>query len=160
VEVSCCSSSAVLRLRRILESPRLQDLIVAVAESTGTARIVIRCDSLLSAHGMYLNQLTHATILVHPVTGLNESNLAHELIHALLKKQGYPMLPQRLFADKREEVVVELCSNITHVALGDLMSEMGFTTDDTSGQRCSRWSGCSLNGGKEPETDLTSFCAL
>lgn len=48
---------------------------------------------------------------------INEANIAHELIHAIQYKQGFPIIIKNFTDDKRFDVIQELNSNLLHINL-------------------------------------------
>jgi len=54
---------------------------------------------------------------------INEANIAHELIHALQYKQGFPIIIKNLTTDKRFDVIKELNSNLLHIGLVEEMKK-------------------------------------
>lgn len=61
---------------------------------------------------------------------LNESNIAHELIHALQYKNGFPIIIKNLTNDKRFEIIKELNSNLLHISLVKEMINRGISPKD------------------------------
>ena len=61
---------------------------------------------------------------------INEANIAHELIHALQYKQGFPIIIKNLTADKRFKVIQELNSNLLHIGLVEEMKRREISVKD------------------------------
>jgi hypothetical protein len=121
--------NAKKRLRRILGSHRLQQIIDTVAQAYKADKAIIEADFDLSAHGAFDPDSGIPRILLNPKTGLTESNLAHELIHALQIKEGFPTVP-KIYKDKRSNVLRELGANILHIPLIGMMRQRGFSVKE------------------------------
>ena len=120
------------KVREIFASDRLQELIKKVADAYKSKKVTLKMDPTLDfLHGAFDPGQSTPTILFNPKTGISESNFAHELIHALQIRQGFPTVPKfKGFDDKRGTVLRELCSNIMHIALADTMLRMGFSLEE------------------------------
>ncbi len=117
-------------LKTILSQPSIKKLIAEVEDVYGGKSIETQLGMNDKSHGAFDWTLDHAKILINPDTGLNEANLAHELVHALQYKQGFPFLDQTGYQDKRHKVLRGLNSNILHIHLAEELEKRGFSVKD------------------------------
>ncbi len=129
VQIEGAADDTKRQLNRILNSTKLQIVILQVVELYRTDRVVLTIDDSLEEHGGFDPDSNIPKILLNPKTGISKSNLAHELIHAIQIKQGYPTVP-KIVEDKRANVLRELCSNIMHISLTGLMVKSGFSIEE------------------------------
>ncbi len=132
LEIKNADEEITKKVREIFASDRLQELIKKVADAYRSKKVTLKMDPTLDfLHGAFDPEQATPTILFNPKTGISESNFAHELIHALQIRQGYPTVPKfKGFNDKRGAVLRELCSNIMHISLADTMLRMGFSLEE------------------------------
>jgi hypothetical protein len=129
VQIDNADERTLKQLTNMLRSKNLQHLISKVIELYQTNRVIIFIDNNLGSHGAFNPDSIIPTVHLNPKTGISESNIAHEFFHAVQIKQGYPTVP-KMFKDKRRNVLIELCANIMHVSLTDLMVESGFSIEE------------------------------
>jgi hypothetical protein len=111
-------------LDSLLSSQRIGSLVEKVRRAIGTD-VVIELSDQIEEAGYYDPDSFPPTIVINKKTGLNESNIAHELIHIIQISQGFPTTPKGMFQDKRRKVVIELNSDILHIPLVEEMSRRG-----------------------------------
>ena len=99
-------------------------MLEKVKRTIGTD-VVIELSDQMEETGYYDPDSFPPTIAINKKTGLNESNLAHELIHIIQISQGFPTTPKGMFQDKRRKVVIELSSNLLHIPLVEEMNRRG-----------------------------------
>ena len=101
----------------------LWPLINELINIRGTNEIHIKLENPNdSRHGAYDPAAETPTIILNNQTGLNGSNIAHEIIHGIQLGKGFPSMP-RIYSDNRNKVLVELHSNILHIDLVKKMRE-------------------------------------
>ncbi|WP_345972237.1 hypothetical protein [Sulfurimonas diazotrophicus] len=112
------------RLKSLLTtSEKLVKLKTEVEEAFGVPALFY-INPTLSHLGGYDHIRAQPTFVFHP-DHINESNIAHEMIHALQKKSGFPIIIKDLVNDKRFTVIQELNSNLLHINLVEQMSNRG-----------------------------------
>ncbi|OUR83002.1 hypothetical protein A9Q82_06030 [Cycloclasticus sp. 46_120_T64] len=104
-------------LNEILENLSVKKIIneVETLYEGKSLEIIIAHD--LDSHGGFHWEAEVPTISVNPRTGINKSNICHELIHATQFKKGFPFIRSNIYKDKRGKVVQELVSNLLHINL-------------------------------------------
>lgn len=119
VEVSKCFYKAI-------ESSRIERLISEVKTLYATDQILFELYKETDAHGAFDPSSIVPRILINPLTGLNEANIAFQLIHAIQCSVGYPTTPSNIFNDKRQTVIRELNSNIWNIRVAQELQKRGF----------------------------------
>lgn len=104
-------------LNKILKDPIVEKLIGEVENLYENKSLVILVDENMDSHGGFHWEANIPTISINPKSGINKSNLCHELIHALQLKNGFPFIRSNIYKDQRSKVVQELVSNLLHINL-------------------------------------------
>ena len=102
-------------LTEILENFTLKHLLKEVEALYEGESLIILLDKNLDSHGAFHWEADKPTISINPKSGINMSNICHELIHALQLKKGFPFIRSNIYNDKRAIIVRELVSNILHI---------------------------------------------
>jgi hypothetical protein len=114
-------------LMSILTSRKLSLLIQDVRRLYNSDEIIFEIEKQAYGHGAFDPMSNTPRILINSQTGLNESLIAHELIHAIQMKEGFISSLNGIYQDKRETVIIYLNSNILHIPLVRTMKERGFS---------------------------------
>ena len=80
------------RLKYLLLTPQLKEPAKDVEEAYASI-IQFNLVQGLGSHGAFDPESFLPTILINSQTGLNESNIVHELVHTLLFSEGFPLYP-------------------------------------------------------------------
>lgn len=129
VQIDNADEVTIKQLTGIIHSNKLERLIDEVIDLYQKDRLILLIDDNLESHGGFDPDSKTPKVLLNSKTGISESNLAHELIHAVQIKQGYPTVP-KMFKDRRNNVLRELCSNIMHIPLTDIMLKSEFSIEE------------------------------
>ncbi|MBL6967042.1 MAG: hypothetical protein ISR62_01295 [Desulfobacteraceae bacterium] len=105
-------------------SKRLET-VIQEANRLWETNIQFEFSQLPDIHGAFDANSTPPRILLNKETGLTEANIAHEIVHAILVKNGFPTT-NKLFEGRRNDVVQELTSVIQHMPLVRFLHERGF----------------------------------
>ena len=116
------------RIQEILEDPQVKTLVAEVEEKFDGNKLIIVKEDSSDSHGGFDWQAQKPTIYLNPKSGINKSNICHELIHALQLKIGFPFIKRNIYPDKRERVIGELNSNILHIHLVSIFKKLGIST--------------------------------
>lgn len=104
-------------LNTILDDPLVRDLVNEVENLYGERKLLVELNENLGFHGGFDWEAEQPTIHLNSITGINKSNICHELIHAIQFASGFPVIKSNIYKDKRETVIGELISNILHIHL-------------------------------------------
>lgn len=129
VQIDNASTDAIKQITEIIRSRELNRLIGEVTTAYQKDQLILLMVDNLEFHGAFDPDSEIPKVLLNSKTGISESNLAHELVHAIQIRQGYPTVP-RMFKDRRKDVLRELSSNIMHIPLTDVMSRSGFSVEN------------------------------
>ena len=110
------------------KSEKLMHLIQEI-ENIYSKKIVIQIDNDMDSLGGFDYQKESPTFVFRDDT-LTESNIAHELIHALQLKKGFPIIIQNLTYDEKFLVIRELNSNLLHISLVKEMTDRGISVKE------------------------------
>lgn len=114
------------KLHKLLASKKIRELVREV-EDLYNSDVHFEFHDGDSFHGAFDPDSIPPKIFIHPLTGINEANIAHELCHAIQVKDGFPFTRDFFNdTDNRQTVIKELNSNILHIPLVNLMKARGF----------------------------------
>jgi hypothetical protein len=108
-------------IEAIIKKSKKLTMLLEEVEQLYSQKAVFIIDDAMDSQGAFDYQKEAPTFVFRTNT-LNDSNIAHELIHALQFKRGFTFIVENLTADKRFEIIKELNSNILHISL---VAEMG-----------------------------------
>ncbi|MDO8947796.1 MAG: hypothetical protein Q7U88_11670 [Desulfocapsaceae bacterium] len=114
------------RFYNAISSPKVQRLISEVKALYATDQMLFELYKETDAHGAFDPDSIIPRILINPLTGLNEANIAFQLINAIQFKSGYPTTPKNIFNDKRQNVIRELNSNLFSIRVAKELQGRGF----------------------------------
>ena len=114
------------RFYKAISSHRIKHLISEVKAIYTTDQILFELYRKTDAHGAFDPGSVVPRILINPLTGLNEANIAFQLINAIQCSAGYPTTPKNVFNDKRQKVISELNSNILSIRVARELQKRGF----------------------------------
>jgi hypothetical protein len=117
----------------LLESHKIQKLIFQIEKLFQHKQILIEFNTNLGIHGAFDPDSQVPHFLINQLSGLTEANLAHEFIHAILFKKGFPTIP-KIYPDERNIVLREIGSNILHISLVSKMKKLGININAYSGE--------------------------
>jgi hypothetical protein len=92
--------------------------------------VMCTLDPTIKGHGAFDPDSKSPAILINPISGLNASNVAHTLIHALQVAEGYPTIPRGIFSDRRQDVVAALRNSVLDVALVQGLAARDFSPNE------------------------------
>lgn len=114
----------------ILNDISVKGLVDEVKSLYDGKELIVKLDVNLDSHGAFDWQKPDPTILINPNTGLSIANICHELIHAVQYKNGFPIIRNDLYKDKRTKVATELLSNILHIQLAHEFDKRGISVKE------------------------------
>ena len=129
LKINNVSDSNFTTLKKIFLQNNLKGLLFDVSSELNSDTLIFNLSTAMNDHGAYDPGVRTPTFQLNAITGISASNIAHELVHSIQIKQGYPTI-KKIYKDKRNEVLKELGSNLLHIPLTKILEERGFNLED------------------------------
>ncbi|MCJ7650751.1 MAG: hypothetical protein MUP85_19240 [Candidatus Lokiarchaeota archaeon] len=145
-------------LKKLFLSDNLKSLLFDVSSELDSDTIQFNISTKIDSHGAFDPNISIPTFILNSSTGLSSSNIAHELIHAIQIKEGYPTI-KKIYKDKRNDVLRELGSNLLHVPLAKILQSRGFKIEKYLAPTLMKTRNVLISRGEFDETKMIFYRA-